>query len=106
MCDTVHDFLLNLVTSLLERVLMNVNSGEVQVLEILMKIFYNLNYQDLHPKFEDNLYKWMQILKTIMNLHNVDENVFKCKGAALESILLYASKYKEDVEEPIRGFCQ
>jgi exportin-2 (importin alpha re-exporter) len=63
-----------------------------------MKIFYNLNYQDIHPKFEDNLPKWMNILKTIMSLNNSNENVFKCKGASLESILLYATKYKEDVE--------
>lgn len=39
-----------------------------------------------------------------MNFANSSEAVFKCKGAALESILLYASKYKEDVEESIKGF--
>ena len=38
-----------------------------------------------------------------MKLPNI-ENFFKCKGAALESVLLYASKYKEDVEESIKGF--
>lgn len=48
-----------------------------------MKIFYNLNYQDLHPKFEDNLGNWMQILKHIMSLNNTDEVVYNCKGAAL-----------------------
>lgn len=48
-----------------------------------MKIYYNLNYQDLHPKFEDNLMNWMNILKAIMNLQNTNENIFKCKGAAL-----------------------
>lgn len=39
-----------------------------------------------------------------MKLPNSNENFFKCKGAALESILLYASKYKEDVEDSIKGF--
>jgi len=39
----------------------------------------------------------MQILKAIMNLGNINSNVFECKGAALDAILLYASKYKEDV---------
>jgi len=71
-----------------------------------MKIFYNLNYQDLHPKFEDNLANWMNIIKEVMNIQNANQNIFKCKGAALEAILLYASKYKEDVEESIKGFCQ
>ncbi len=59
-----------------------------------MHIFYNLNYQDLHPMFEDNLSNWMGILKQVMNFTNTNEITFKCKGAALESILLYASKYK------------
>ena len=48
-----------------------------------MKIFYNLNYQDLHPKFEENLANWMKILKQIMQLKNTNEAVFKCKGSAL-----------------------
>lgn len=47
----------------------------------------------------------MTILKTIMNFKNTNELIFKCKGAALEAILLYASKYKEDVEASIKDFC-
>lgn len=70
-----------------------------------MKLFYNLNYQDLHPKYEDNLQHWMSVLKEVMKLPNHNENIFKCKGAALEAILLYANKYKEDVEQTIRDFC-
>ena len=37
-----------------------------------MKIFYNLNYQDLHPKFEDNLANWMNIIKEVMNIQNAN----------------------------------
>lgn len=48
-----------------------------------MHIFYNLNYQDLHPMFEDNLSNWMEILKQVMNFTNSNEITFKCKGAAL-----------------------
>ncbi len=69
-----------------------------------MILFYNLNYQDLHPAFEDNLPQWMTILNKVMNLPNNNDKFFKCKGAALQSILLYASKYKEDVEDSIKGF--
>ena len=47
----------------------------------------------------------MAILKEVMNIPNSNEHTFKCKGAALEAILLYASKYKEDVEASIQGFC-
>jgi|JI9StandDraft_2_1071091.scaffolds.fasta_scaffold553726_2 exportin-2 (importin alpha re-exporter) len=78
---------------------------DIVMLRVLMQIYYNLNYQDLHPKFEDHLQQWMGILKAIMNLSNTNESVFKCKGAALEAILLYASKYKEDVEASIKDFC-
>lgn len=70
-----------------------------------MKLFYNLNYQDLHPKFEERIFNWMNVLNVIMKLPNNNEGFFKCKGAALESILLFASKYKEDVEESIKNFC-
>ncbi len=69
-----------------------------------MILFYNLNYQDLHPNFEDNLPEWMRILNKVMQLPNLNEKFFKCKGAALQSILLYANKYKDDVEESIKGF--
>ena len=104
MCNSAHDFILQLTIKLLAN-LDSSNLETIGVLEILMKIFYNLNYQDLHPKFEDNLGNWMSILKQIMSLKNTNEKVYNCKGAALESILLYASKYKEDVEGPIKGFC-
>jgi len=36
----------------------------------------------------------MSILKQVMTFSNDNEAVFQCKGAALESILLYANKYK------------
>ncbi len=69
-----------------------------------MILFYNLNYQDLHPEFEDNLPSWMEILNKVMKLPSNNESFFKCKGAALQSILLYASKYKDDVEDSIKNF--
>lgn len=60
----MHDYLLDLTINILGRVQQNPNNiDEVIILEILMKIFYNLNYQDLHPKYEDNLSNWMNILK-------------------------------------------
>ena len=75
----------------------NANEFEVLILEILIKVFYNLNYQDFHPKFEDNVGEWMNYLKATMSLNsggNHSEHIFKCKGAALEVILLYSNKYK------------
>lgn len=91
-CDQVHDFILDLTAKIIQA--QSLDDKTLAILETLMTIFYHLNYQDLHPKFEDNLNNWMEILKKVMNFANTSEAVFKCKGAALESILLYASKYK------------
>jgi exportin-2 (importin alpha re-exporter) len=82
----------------------NLDDNMFIIVTMLMQIFYNLNYQDLHPKFEDNIGNWMPILKKVMNYANTSEFAFKCKGAAVEAILLYATRYKEDVEESIKGF--
>lgn len=101
-CDQVHDFLLDLTVKIIQS--QSMDARTLGILETVMNIFYHLNYQDLHPKFEDNLTNWMGILKQVMTFGNSNEAVFKCKGAALESILLYANKYKEDVEEAIKGF--
>ncbi len=52
MCNEMHDYLLDLTINILARVHQNPNNiEEVVILEVLMKIFYNLNYQDLHPKY-------------------------------------------------------
>ena len=32
--------------------------------------------------------------------------MFKCKGGALQALLLYSNKYKEDVQDLIQDFCQ
>lgn len=99
----MHDYLKDLTTAVLQQVING--NGDTELLEILLKLFYNLNYQDLHPSYEDNLGHWMGVLKAVMKLENTNEAIFKCKGAALEAILLYANKYKEDVEQMIKDFC-
>lgn len=68
---------------MLQIVIANPNANEAAILETLMKLFYNLNYQDLHPKYEDNLGHWMNVLKAVMKLPNASEHIFKCKGAAV-----------------------
>jgi len=97
-CNEFHKFLLTLTNHSVANILQNQSDpNQIKILEQELILFYNLNYQDLHPEFEDNLKTWMDILKKVMNLPNNNENFFKCKGAALQSVLLYASKYKDDV---------
>ena len=68
-----------------------------------MRIFYYLNFQDLHPKFEDNLKNWMDLLASVLRLqidikllHGNDFILFKCKGECMKCILLYVTKYRDD----------
>jgi len=49
----MHDYLKELTTGVLQQVINR--NGDMEMLEILLKLFYNLNYQDLHPNYEDNL---------------------------------------------------
>jgi exportin-2 (importin alpha re-exporter) len=76
------------------------------VLKYLMRLFYNLNYQDLHPLFEDNLDKWMQKLIQVIHIQSKDIRILRAKGEALKSILLFASKYRDDIKPVIENFSQ
>lgn len=106
-CDAIHNFLIAATRNSIASIFQNSsNPAHILILEQEMILFYNLNYQDLHPLFEENLPEWMNILNRVMNLPDTNEHFFKCKGAALQSILLYASKYKEDVEDSIKGFSE
>ena len=68
-----------------------------KVLKQGLKIFYFLNYHDLHPKFEDNLNNWMGVLVRALRVNIPSFIGFKCKGEAMRSILLYSRKYREDI---------
>lgn len=70
-CNEAHDFLMNLTLNILQN--NSIDNNMMVVLTNLMEIFYHLNYQDLHPKFEDNINNWMPILKKIMNFANSSE---------------------------------
>ena len=74
MCDQTHDFFLELTVNTIRSVISNpANVQMVVTLRILLKVFYNLNAQDLHPKFEDNLSNWMNILQQVMSLPNTND---------------------------------
>lgn len=53
-CDDTHDFLLRVTESVLECLQNNQPDAENfhAILRMSMRLFYNLNYQDLHPLFE------------------------------------------------------
>lgn len=107
-CNELHNFLFEAVESVL-----NIVNGDnyhkdmmYGVLKQLMRLFYNLNYQDLHPLFEDNLNRWMEKLIQVINLPQKDMLALKAKSEALKSILLFASKYRDDIRPVIESFSQ
>lgn len=51
-----------------------------KVLRDLLRLYYNLNYQDLHPMFEDNLTNWMSLLKEVMGIPGQDLSLLKAKS--------------------------
>ena len=51
-CNEFHNFLLTLTNHSVANILQNQSNNEqIKILEIEMILFYNLNYQDLHPNF-------------------------------------------------------
>ena len=66
----------------------------------------------MHPSFENNLNLWMNLLAQVLklgkekNIFDDDVLLFKCKGEAMRSILLYATKYREEFEGLITEFSQ
>lgn len=91
-CNTVHDPLLQLTAILLQKPLL-------KELKSAIRLFYYLNYQDLHPSFEDNVRAWMELLGN--TLRGSD---FRCKGEAMKAVFLYTVKYKDDFSELIIQF--
>ncbi|CAD8162710.1 unnamed protein product [Paramecium octaurelia] len=107
-CDTIHHNLLLLAKSLIQQIeaLQNLQLS-YEILKTLLKVFYNLNFQDLHPHFEDNLQSWMEFMKVVLRLQpvqGVEQFLFKCKGEALKCVLLYAMKYRDDFGDLIQVF--
>lgn len=114
--DAVHEQLLYFAGGYLSQL----NSTDIasigQALRIyrcLLKTFYNLCSQDLPAIVEDNLGNWSTILKDTLskklelqgNQQQVlDKLWFECKGEAIRSALMFATKYREDFMEAIQPF--
>lgn len=109
-CDATHNALLALTTYLVQQ--LSVLQGDIPVqlklLKSCLRVFYYLNFQDIHPLFEDALQTWMQVMQSVLKLQSstFPTETFKCKGEALRIVLLYATKYREDFENLIQIFSQ
>lgn len=81
---------------------------------MVLQIFYNINFLDIHPLVDDNLSNWMTIVKNIMGCEakadlstsQLRESFFLCKGEAVNCALLFARKHSEDFMPLIEPFAE
>lgn len=85
----------------------------LKIYKVLLKTFFNINSQDLPALVEDNLQNWATILKEVLakkiNMQNISSNEidylwFECKGEAIKSALMFATKYQDDFMDAIKPF--
>jgi exportin-2 (importin alpha re-exporter) len=90
----------------------------LKIYKKLLQVFRHFSSQDLHPYIEDNLSAWLGILKGTLGAQpgGLTGNVmkiagdgleslwFKCKGEAINCILLYSTKYQDDIMEMLQPF--
>lgn len=81
----------------------------------ILQIFYNLNFQELSGPVEDNLVNWTLILRETLSqkiglisgsLSHTENIWFQCKGEAIKSALLFATKYTDDFMPMIQPFAE
>lgn len=87
----------------------------LKIYKVLLKTFFNINSQDLPAVVEDNLQNWATILKEVLakkiNMQNIANNEidylwFECKGEAIKSALMFATKYQDDFMDAIQPFAK
>lgn len=115
--DSIHAKLLYYAQGYLSQ-LNNIQDGDLlhlclKIYKCLLKTFFNINSQDLPAVVEDNLQNWATILKEVLskkiNMQNLTNSPtdylwFECKGEAIKSCLMFATKYQSDFMEAIKPF--
>ena len=124
----ISDLVLNIGDPLLkttQQIMSQIMSGQsdqqtLQVLELILRIFYKLICQDIPQKFDDNLEFWVSVLKQIIDqsfdsivtqtfqsqsqIQDVQNIVFRIKGEVVKIALLFTSRYADDFQDWIQSF--
>lgn len=77
----------------------------IEILRLIVRVFYSLNWQDIPEYFEDNMNVWMPEFAKYLTYENsllIDTNelyepgsIEKLKTGIIENLILYATKYEE-----------
>jgi len=88
-------------------------TGLFQTLNLLLKIFFDLNCQDLPPPFESNIrsimaifHKYLAYTNPLLETDDDEESgqLERVKAAICEILVLYTHKYEDVFEELLQGF--
>ena len=119
--EDIHDFILNAMKMYVDAIANESVDCLIAVknLRILLTIFYDCIFQDIHEKIEDNILNWVSILKVILenqlqqkvlqmigNSEKAIKNMFNLKGECVKVILLVNNKYKEDFDKHLSSFTE
>ena len=88
----------------------------LEILYYILKIFYNLNYQDFPEFFEDHLKEWLSVLNNLLVLPGNNANyslatddvskewVLKLKAKTMKCINFYFQQYYDDIKDYTNPF--
>lgn len=88
----------------------------LEILRLVARIFYSLNWQDIPEYFEDNLDRWASVFAKFLQYSNptvIDEDeedepgpIESLQAAILENLNLYATKYEDIFQKYLGTFTQ
>ena len=68
----------------------------LDLIGLILHIFYSLNCVELPEFFEDHMAEWMTRFKYLLELKENSESALKCKTRVIKNVTLYCEKYASD----------
>jgi len=82
----------------------NAEDTALELINLILHIFYSLNCVEFPAFFEDTLSEWMTYFKYLLEMKIDSEKVRKCKARVIKSITLYCEKYATDFKDYLMPF--
>jgi exportin-2 (importin alpha re-exporter) len=76
----------------------------LELIGLILHIFYSLNCIDLPEYFEDHMNEWMTYYKALLELNYESESLRKCKTRVIKVVTLYCEKYASDFKDYLPSF--
>ena len=76
----------------------------LELIGLILHIFYSLNCVELPEFFEDTMADWMNYFRFILEMKLDNEPLRKCKTRVIKDVTLYCEKYASDIKDYIMPF--